>query len=113
MHGTDETLLCALALGITSAIGSTYNFAAPLYNRIIEAYNNGVMATAQEEQLLSVRFVLAMAGTGDFFSACKHVMQWLGMDLGGVRPPLKNLDPAVAESLKRQMDELDFFQRAT
>jgi N-acetylneuraminate lyase len=37
LWGRDECILPALALGCTSAVGSTYNYAAPLYHELIDA----------------------------------------------------------------------------
>jgi N-acetylneuraminate lyase len=110
MHGQDESLLCALALGVTSAIGSTYSFAAPVYNSIISAFDKNDIKGAREYQLLSINLVMALVGTGEFFSGCKSVMQWLGLDLGPVRPPLKNLDASTAASLKKKLESLGFFK---
>jgi N-acetylneuraminate lyase len=47
-------LLSALSVGAYGAVGSTYNFAAPLYHEIIEAYQQGDMELAQKLQLHSV-----------------------------------------------------------
>jgi N-acetylneuraminate lyase len=110
MHGQDESLLCALSLGVTSAIGSTYSFAAPVYNAVISAFEKHDFKTAREYQLLSVNLVMALVATGEFFSACKAVMQWLGLNLGQVRPPLKNIDAGVAASLKKKLESLGFFK---
>ena len=38
LHGVDEMLLAGLAMGARGAVGSTYNFAAPLYQRILKAF---------------------------------------------------------------------------
>ena len=35
--GVDEMLLGALAIGAAAAVGSTYNYAAPLYHRMISS----------------------------------------------------------------------------
>jgi N-acetylneuraminate lyase len=75
MHGQDESLLCALALGVTSAIGSTYSIAAPVYNKIIASFEKLDMKTAREKQLLSINLVMALVGTGEFFAACKATMR--------------------------------------
>ena len=36
--GTDEALLSALVIGVEAAVGSTYNYAAPLYHKLMAAY---------------------------------------------------------------------------
>jgi len=56
-YGVDEWLLAALALGARGAVGSTYNFAAPLYRRMLRAFAACDLATAREEQLRSVQLV--------------------------------------------------------
>ena len=45
--GYDEILLSALALGATGAVGSSFNFAAPIYQRVIKAWTAGDLATAR------------------------------------------------------------------
>ena len=39
--GCDEYLLAALVLGCGGAVGSTYNFAAPIYQRLLAAFQRG------------------------------------------------------------------------
>src|SRR5690606_1586330 len=38
LWGRDENMLSALVLGAKGAVGSTYNYAAPLYNDLIKAF---------------------------------------------------------------------------
>ena len=47
LFGRDEILLAGLAMGVRGAIGSTYNYAAPLYLRIVSAFEAGDLAGAQ------------------------------------------------------------------
>src|SRR5262245_35416793 len=39
--GTDEALLGALAVGAQGGVGSSYNFAAPIYHRLLTAFAKG------------------------------------------------------------------------
>jgi N-acetylneuraminate lyase len=110
LHGQDETLLSALVLGVKAAIGSTYNLAAPIYTRIIDAFEHGDLDTARRYQMLSINTVMALFNTGEFFSACKTTMKWLGIDLGPVRMPLKDIDEATVASLKEKLEALGFFE---
>src|SRR5690554_3084158 len=41
LHGYDELLLAGLSFGAEGAVGSTYNFLAPLYYGIIEDFESG------------------------------------------------------------------------
>ena len=47
LFGRDEILLSALVLGTRGAVGSTYNFAAPLYRRLWAAFDAGDLAQAR------------------------------------------------------------------
>ena len=64
LFGTDERLIEGLALGCAGGVGSTYNFAAPLYRRIIDAYNRGDMEAAQADQARSVKMIERMFQSG-------------------------------------------------
>ena len=61
LYGTDEALLAALALGVRGAVGSSYNFVAGLYLKIIEAFKNHEFQEAQSLQLQSVKLIRAVA----------------------------------------------------
>src|SRR6185312_1887463 len=82
--GFDEYLLAALALGAEGAVGSTYNFAAPLYQRVMSAAKAGDTETARAEQFRSVRLIALMQRYG-FLAAGKEAMRARGVDLGPVR----------------------------
>src|SRR4051812_29791076 len=62
--GCDEYLLAAMALGAGGGVGSTYNFAAPIYQRLIAAFSRGDLPAARAEQLRSVRLVELLASQG-------------------------------------------------
>jgi N-acetylneuraminate lyase len=102
--GTDEYLLAALSLGGTSAVGSTYNFAAPLYNRLMAAFEKQDLATARELQLRSVELVELLNGFG-FMPAAKALMTMLGIDVGPPRLPFQPLAPNTLAALRKRLDE--------
>jgi N-acetylneuraminate lyase len=106
--GCDEMLLAALALGARGAVGSTYNFAAPLYHRLLAAFSAGDLETARREQARSVRLVRLLAGRG-FMGAAKAVMQLLGVDVGPARLPNASLNPDQQASLADELESLGFF----
>ncbi|NWG13441.1 MAG: dihydrodipicolinate synthase family protein [Acidobacteria bacterium] len=102
LWGVDEYLLAALALGGQGAVGSTYNFAAPLYHRMIEAFHRGDMQTARAEQYRSVELITLLESYG-FMGSSKALMKMLGVNVGPARPPQGNLS---ADQLRRLSDEL-------
>lgn len=107
--GTDEYLLAALALGASGGVGSSYNFAAPVYHRMITSFEAGDLATARAEQFRSVRLIDLLAGYG-YMGAAKAVMGFLGVDVGPPRLPNTNLTAEQLRSLRSSLDEMGFFQ---
>ncbi|HSD66265.1 MAG TPA: dihydrodipicolinate synthase family protein [Vicinamibacteria bacterium] len=107
-YGVDEWLLAALALGARGAVGSTYNFAAPLYQRMLRAFAAGDLAAAREEQLRSAELVRLLAGYG-YMGAAKAVMAIVGVDVGPPRLPQTGLSPGQAAALRRRLESLGFF----
>ncbi len=106
--GSDETLLAALAVGATGGVGSTYNFAAPVYHRLLAAFAKGDLATAREEQFRSVRLVQLLARYG-YLGATKALMGMLGVEVGPARLPLTNPSADQLRSLRSDLDALGFF----
>lgn len=103
LFGSDQQLLSSVLYGAQGAVGSTYNFAAALYRRMLAAFERGDLAAAREAQGQSVDMIAVMAKYG-FIPAMKAVMRSMGIDYGRVRAPLKNITAAQEEQL---MDELN------
>ncbi len=106
--GCDEFLLAALALGATGAVGSTYNFAAPIYTRLIAAFQRGDLAAARVEQFRSVQLVQLLAAIG-FMGAAKAVMGMLGVEVGPARLPNGTPPPEQIASLRSSLETMGFF----
>lgn len=98
LFGSDQQLLAAVALGACGAVGSTYNFAAPLYRKMLAAFGRGDHAVARELQAKSVEIVAIMARY-NFLAACKILLTELGIENGPVRAPLRNLTHEQREEL--------------
>ncbi|MBM3877913.1 MAG: N-acetylneuraminate lyase [Verrucomicrobia bacterium] len=106
--GCDEYLLAALALGATGAVGSSYNFAAPVYHRVIAAFARGDMPAARDAQFQSVQLIALLASRG-YLGAAKATMKMLGVDVGPARLPNASLDAAQQASLRADLERLGFF----
>ena len=106
--GCDEFLLAAIALGATGAVGSSYNFGAPIYHRLIAAFNQGDLATAREEQFRSVRLIQLVASYG-YMGAAKAVMEMLNIPVGPARLPHNNLTKEQSTELRSKLDSMGFF----
>jgi N-acetylneuraminate lyase len=108
-YGSDEWLLAALALGARGAVGSTYNFAAPVYHRLIEAFARGDLETARTEQFRSVQLVQTLVRRG-FMASAKTLMTFLGVDVGPARLPHVSLTPEQDASLRSELEGIGFFE---
>ena len=106
--GFDEIMLGALALGATGAVGSSFNFAAPIYLRVMKAFAAGDLKTAREEQLRSVRLIELLASRG-YMGAAKATMQMLGVDVGPARLPNGSLNALQQVALRADLEDLGFF----
>lgn len=106
--GLDEYLLAALALGARGAVGSSYNFAAPVYQRLWTAFTQGDLAAARAEQYRSVQLI-DLLGRFGYIPAAKAVMGFLGVDVGPPRLPMTRLSGAQETDLRTRLETLSFF----
>lgn len=107
LFGRDERLLSALALGARGAVGSTYNFAAPLYLSIIHAFDSGDQQRAQELQALAVKMIDLLVACGPHpIATFKQWMAELGVDCGPTRLPLEGPPTADFSQTVMQLDTL-------
>lgn len=107
LFGRDEMLLAGLALGAKGAIGSTYNYMAPIYRLVMDAFARCDIAAARTAQARATDIIAAMLRHGGL-PAGKTMMALAGIDCGPVRPPLRNLDASQHESLRRGLEPLGF-----
>ena len=106
--GLDEWLLGAMATGAQGAVGSSYNFAAPLYLRLMEAFGRGDFETARQEQLRSAQLISLLARHG-YMGAAKATMNMLGVDVGPARLPNNSIQTKQIPVLRAELESLGFF----
>lgn len=106
LHGFDELLMVGLAFGAKGAVGSTYNYMAPLYYGIMEDFEKGDLIAARNKQVLSVRMVELLNKYGGAITAGKALMNQTGIDCGPCRLPLKNINVNSYENLKNEIETL-------
>lgn len=107
--GIDEWMLGALATGARGAVGSSFNFAAPLYHGLIAAFERGDLAAARAAQHRSTQLIALLARYG-YMGAAKATMAMLGVDVGPARLPNTSLDSAQAKMLRTELETLGFFE---
>lgn len=104
LHGYDELLLAGLAFGAKGAVGSTYNFIAPLYYGIIKDFNKGDLDAARKKQALSIRVVNVLNKYGGAIACGKVLMKQIGVDCGPCRLPMKNMKESEYENFINEIE---------
>ena len=110
LFGSDECLLAGLCLGVRGAVGNTYNFAAPVYQALMRAFERHDLEAARTLQGKSIDLIKALGEFG-FLAATKSVMAMLGVDCGPVRPPVRNLTTEQRIALWERIAPLDIYPR--
>ena len=107
LWGRDENMLPALSLGAKAAVGSTFNYAAPLYYNLIDAFTNGDLQKAQLLQQQSIDMIRLLGKYGGIATG-KAYMKLIGLDCGEFRLPVKNMDADNFELFKKEVAQLGF-----
>lgn len=111
LFGRDEILLSALEIGAVGAVGSTYNYSAPIYQRVIAAYRAGDLERAKREQAKARAAIDVMARFGGL-PAGKVIMKLIGLDCGPVRSPLRQPGAEDEKALRAALEAVGFFEFA-
>jgi N-acetylneuraminate lyase len=108
IFGRDEILVAGLSLGARGAIGSTYNFMAPIFREIIAAFDAGDLATARTKQAQANAIIEIFIRNGGL-AAGKAIMKTIGLDCGPTRLPLRPLDEPQQAKLRDELQSAGFF----
>jgi N-acetylneuraminate lyase len=113
LFGRDELLLEGWKSGALGAVGSTYNYAAPLYLRLLAAHGRGDERTARDLQDTAIKMIAICNGISvTHLAASKALMAMLGVDCGPVRLPLVQPDTGQLATLRAKLDQIGFFDFA-
>lgn len=113
LFGRDELLLEGWKAGARGAVGSTYNYAAPLYLRLLEAHRNGDEPTARKLQDTAIKMIAICNGVGvTHLAASKALMPMLGVDCGPTRLPLAQPTAAQIADMRAKLNAIGFFDFA-
>jgi N-acetylneuraminate lyase len=107
LWGRDENMLSALVLGAKGSVGSTFNYAAPLYYDLIAAFNANDLVKARVLQQKSIDMIRLLGKYGGI-SVGKAYMKVTGIDLGEFRLPVKNMNAEQFELFKIDVESLNF-----
>lgn len=112
LWGWDEVLLGGMAMGAKGGVGSTYNYAAPLYHQLMAAFEAGDVPRARQLQEKSIDIVRLLGKYGGIATG-KAYMRAIGLDCGGFRLPVQNMSDAQYEIFQQDLAEIDFFSTAS
>ncbi|MCX6368966.1 MAG: dihydrodipicolinate synthase family protein [Armatimonadetes bacterium] len=104
--GSDECMLPALSVGAVGFVGSTYNYSAPLYQKLCKAFESSDLVEARQLSdtvMEAVRALLQNPG----LPAGKAIMEGVGVSVGSPRPPLRPLTAKQAETLLARLRALE------
>lgn len=105
VFGVDEFYAGALALGAKGFIGSTYNYAAALYQKITRDFYAGdhpAVLAGMKKVCQSIEPLVQYGG----IAAGKAMMRIHNLDLGDVRLPLTSLDEAVKTRIAQMLQTI-------
>ncbi|MEO8377375.1 MAG: dihydrodipicolinate synthase family protein [Candidatus Sumerlaeota bacterium] len=110
VFGRDEYLLHALQVGAKGAVGSTYNYMAPIYLSIIAKTAKGDSDGALRDHLRAVEIIQVLIKYGGGVIGGKCIMKLLGLDLGPCRTPLSTPPAQIAAKMRADLEKLGFFE---
>ncbi|MBI9065052.1 MAG: dihydrodipicolinate synthase family protein [Marinilabiliaceae bacterium] len=105
LWGRDENLLAALALGAEGGVGSTYNYAMPLYTKLIDDYKKGDIVSARQLQQQSIDMIRLLGKYGGIGTG-KAFMRYVGIECGQFRSPIKPMTEGAYDSFVKDVDAL-------
>jgi N-acetylneuraminate lyase len=105
LWGRDEILLAGLATGAHGAIGSTFNYSAPAYTRVLAAFRRGDMPAAMREMTRARNCVQVLVDYGGL-PAGKAMLKLAGIDCGPVRLPLRTLPPERVATMREALERI-------
>jgi N-acetylneuraminate lyase len=101
-------LLGGLATGAQATVGSTYNIAAPLYQRIMDAFSEGELERARNLQTESCQLIADLIERVNFVGALKYLLSNIAdIPIGAsTRAPLPRLETEQLRTLDPWIEKL-------
>ncbi|XP_064393979.1 N-acetylneuraminate lyase-like [Halichondria panicea] len=112
MYGRDEQVLGALCMGGIAAVGSTYNYAGRLNNRLFSAFKTNNMDGARLEMRRSQASIKLLSKYGGGVSVGREFMRLQGVNCGPPRLPLLPMTPEAIKNLESDLKDMGFFEWA-
>lgn len=110
LHGHDETMVTGLTIGATGCIGTSYNVTAPIFFRLLDAFNSGDVKKAVEIQNEANRIVSIMCGYGSTIAAIKAMIEYFDIPCGPARLPGKSLPAETKAQIREALKDFKEIQ---
>jgi len=88
-------------------VGSTFNYAAPLYYDLISAYSGNDLVKARQLQQQSIDMIRLLGKYGGIATG-KAFMKAVGVDCGEFRLPVKNMSQADWVLFNKDLEQISF-----
>ncbi|AEE51152.1 dihydrodipicolinate synthase family protein [Haliscomenobacter hydrossis] len=109
LWGRDEVMLSALAMGAKGAVGSTFNYAAPIYHALMDCFEKNDLEKALEYQHQSIEIVRLLGKYGGI-RVGKAFMRARGIDCGHFRLPIPRMTENVYQTFLKEVESIGFFE---
>lgn len=103
-NGYDEMFLSGIAMGADGGIGSTYNFMAEKFIRIMKLCEEGKLPEARAEQHRANNILEFLMRVG-IMPGEKAILNRMGIDIGACRKPFRQLTEAELGEIDRLLME--------
>lgn len=112
LWGWDEIFLAAMAMGARGAVGSTFNYAAPVYQHLMAAFDAGDLDRARAMQDQSIAIVKLLGKYGGIATG-KAFMRAVGLECGQFRLPIANMTDAQYQNFQADLAAISFYDHAS
>lgn len=111
LAGVDETMLAALSIADSRGfIGGTFNYCAPVYVQIIDAFRAGDLDRARTFQEAAQDIIEVLIKYKGNLVAGKQMMRLIGLDLGESRTPIARMSDAQFKQMTQELERVGFFK---
>ncbi len=102
INGPDEMMLMGLSAGCNACIGTTYNFALPLYRRIYDLYRDGKIEEARRVQMQTCRIINVLARY-NVIAVTKLITSRQGFDVNHPIYPSQKYGPEAEDRIMQEL----------
>jgi len=96
------------SMGGRASIGSSINFAAPVFTRVRSVFESRDIESARKHQSKANAMLAIFLKYGGL-RAQKAAMNMVGPDTGPVRPSLRPVDDRELTSMRKELEAIGFF----